>query len=94
VEKVVSDEAIEHFVHSPPNDTRAWLRAHILSRAPDLIDSVDWDFIRFRFRNNRQTHLFSYKTLKMDPLLTRQECEPLVQRLDSREGGLESVDWR
>ena len=93
VEKVVSDEAIEHFVHSPPNDTRAWLRAHILSRAPESIDSMDWDFIRIRFRSG-QTLFSSFKTLEMDPLLTQQECEPLVDRLNSTEDGRESSDFR
>ena len=44
VERIVSDEAIEHFTHEPPSDTRAWTRAMLLRRFDDEdIARVDWD---------------------------------------------------
>jgi Pup amidohydrolase len=49
VERVVTDEQIERFTVSPPEDTRAWTRAMLLRWAgPDDVDDVDWDAIRFK----------------------------------------------
>jgi proteasome accessory factor A len=49
VERWVSEDAIERFVHEPPEDTRAWGRAMLLRLAgADRVEDVDWDRIRFR----------------------------------------------
>jgi len=49
VERLVSDEDIERFVHEPPEDTRAWGRAMLLRlAAAEQVQDVDWDRIRFR----------------------------------------------
>ncbi len=49
VDRIVTEERIEHFVHQPPNDTRAWTRAMLLRAAPSgSIESIDWDALRFR----------------------------------------------
>jgi hypothetical protein len=49
LEQVVSEADIEYFVHSPPQDTRAWTRALLLEMAgPDGVSAVDWDSITFR----------------------------------------------
>ena len=46
VQTVVSPGQIEHFVHQPPDDTRAWTRAMLLrAAAPGQIRHVDWDSI-------------------------------------------------
>ena len=88
VEPLVTSGQIERFVHQPPTDTRAWLRAHLLRRAdPDAIVDVDWDEIRFRFRKSHR-HAWSsytYRTVPMaDPLgFTLEQCGPLLEREDS-----------
>jgi len=47
-ERIASAAEIERFVHQPPEDTRAWTRAHLLRLAgPARVRSVDWDSIRF-----------------------------------------------
>lgn len=52
IERVATDERIEHFVHNAPEDTRAWTRAALLSCVePNVVDDVNWDFIRFKYRN-------------------------------------------
>ena len=49
VDRVVSDEEIARLVTEPPDDTRAWTRAMLLrSAGPDLVDDVNWDFVRVR----------------------------------------------
>ena len=48
---MVNDDRIDWFVNNPPEDTRAYGRALILRLAgPDLVDEVDWDFIRLKIR--------------------------------------------
>jgi Pup amidohydrolase len=49
VERLVSEEKIEKFVHDPPDDTRAWARAMILRwGGAERVDAVDWDSITLR----------------------------------------------
>jgi proteasome accessory factor A len=47
VEKVVADEAIDHFVGHAPSDTRAYTRAMLLRAAGERASRVDWDSITF-----------------------------------------------
>ena len=77
VERWVSDEEIEHFVHEPPEDTRAWTRAMLLRRfEPDEIEKVDWDEVTLRLETNG-----ARRKLKLrldDPLgFTRSNSQPL-----------------
>ena len=51
VQKLVDDALVERFVHEPPQDTRAWLRAWALRNAADVVDDVDWDMLRLRHRS-------------------------------------------
>lgn len=54
IEKVVTDERIDHFVSNPPEDTRAWTRAMLLRRGgTDRIAGVGWDSIRCVVRDER-----------------------------------------
>lgn len=48
VEKVVTEEEIERLAVEPPEDTRAWGRAMLLRLGGDLVEDVDWDFVKFR----------------------------------------------
>jgi len=97
VEKVVSEGEIERFVHEPPEDTRAWLRAQILRRArPDMLEDVDWYSIRLRLSDpgdKRGGTSYSYVTLDMhNPLrFTREECEPVIRRARSLEEALRAL---
>ncbi len=56
MERVVDPARIDHFRTEPPEDTRAFARAHLLREAgADRIDQVDWDRISFRFGPTRAT---------------------------------------
>lgn len=48
VEAMPSSERIERFVQEPPDETRAYLRAHLLRRFGDEVTDLDWDRVRFR----------------------------------------------
>lgn len=49
VESFVAQTDIHRAMHEPPEDTRAWMRTHLLRRADrDDIERVNWDEIRLR----------------------------------------------
>jgi proteasome accessory factor A len=96
VEKLVSDGQIERFVHEPPDDTRAWLRAYILRNAePGLLDDMDWDMVRIRQKTISPAGwtYFTYPALTMaSPLrFTRQECEQTLRDAPSLIDGLRAL---
>jgi len=84
VERVVADDRIEHFVHYPPEDTRAWTRAALLTRvSPEVIDEVNWDFIRFKYRN--ESNRMIRRTLSLaNPLgATREQVEEMFEEAET-----------
>ncbi len=96
VQRVVTASEIERFVHEPPDDTRAWLRAKILrSMPPESISSVDWDGIRFRFRRDGASAWQSYDYCQLpmdDPLgFTRSQCERVFAGAVSLRHALETL---
>jgi proteasome accessory factor A len=80
VENMPSAETIERFVAEPPEDTRAYLRAHALRRFGEHVASLNWDRIRFRLQSDR--YWWSETVLAMpDPSrLGRAESEPLLEK--------------
>ena len=47
VERVISNEQIEHAISNPPWDTRAYFRGECIRRYPDSVFGVNWDSISF-----------------------------------------------
>lgn len=45
--RLVDDGEIEHAMHNPPTDTRAWLRSKILQRFGSEVTDMGWDYVRF-----------------------------------------------
>lgn len=78
VERVVSEEEIERFVHEPPEDTRAWTRAMLLRvLPPEQVSDLDWDGVAVRLDPERPSSGV-VKVRLDDPLgFTRSECEQL-----------------
>jgi Pup amidohydrolase len=88
IERIVTQDRIERFVHEPPSDTRAYLRAALLRRLePDQVVSVDWDEIRVRVRRGGAAGWpdYAYYMLSMhSPLnFTQRQCEAVVTRAES-----------
>ena len=91
VERIVSDERIEHFTQEPPEDTRAYTRAMLLRKAgPENLDDVDWDLVRFAQRDGNSRWPV-YRTIDLaDPLaFTRAETEKIF---DERQNLTEVLD--
>lgn len=93
VERIVSDDDIEHFRHYPPNTTRAWARANILRRvAPEDIIEVNWDEIKLRVRDQDRVSLHTikfphvYASTKLELETIFNECfdiKELLEKLDT-----------
>ena len=82
VERMVTDEQIERFTLSPPEDTRAWTRAMLLrSAGPDGVDDVDWDSMRFKTGDER--YRSRYRRLEM--------ASPLAFTKDATERAFEDA---
>jgi proteasome accessory factor A len=84
IERVVSEDEIQHFVHEPPEETRAWTRAMLLRALnPERARGVDWDRIKVALDTDRGYARVVEVRLD-DPLgFTRSETGPLFQRARS-----------
>ena len=79
---MVTDEQIDRFTVSPPEDTRAWTRAMLLRWAgPDAVDDVDWDSMRFKTGDER--YRSRYRRLEM--------ASPLAFTKDAAERAFEDA---
>jgi hypothetical protein len=91
----VTDAHIERLMHEAPEDTRAWLRGFLIRNAPELIDDVDWDWIRLRDKTTSLDGWPRYDNLELamdNPLgFTRQQCESVLRNAPSLLEGLRSL---
>ncbi len=80
VERMPTTETIERYVSEPPDDTRAYLRAHVLRRFGEQVSTLNWDRVRFRVATDR--YWWSESVLGMpDPSrLGRDEVDPILSR--------------
>jgi proteasome accessory factor A len=91
VEGMPTSAQVERFVQDPPDDTRAYLRAHLLRRWGDDVSSMDWDHMRFRRPTKRSW--YSEATLAMpDPAgFTREVVATLLDECGSLNDLLEAL---
>jgi Pup amidohydrolase len=80
VEAMPSAERIERFVQEPPDETRAYLRAHLLRRFGDDVVDLDWDRIRFRVEQDRYWSPGLWLGLPDPCAWGRDASEELLQR--------------
>jgi proteasome accessory factor A len=98
VEGMPSPSRIERFHREPPDETRAYLRAHVLRRFPEEVNNVDWEDIRFRLPSDG--YWYSQATLELpDPTrFGHEESEELFARCETLRdlivaiGGEEALD--
>lgn len=85
VERMPDEATIDHFASEPPDDTRAYFRAHVLRRYGDAVSLMDWSKITFRVPGG--PHWWSVATIPMlDPRrLNRAESEPLFDACETLE---------
>jgi proteasome accessory factor A len=91
VDAMPGAEQIERFVEQPPEETRAWLRAHVLRRFGGEVTDVDWG--RIRFRTGKDSWWDDGLTLRLpDPAgFGRAAAEPLLERCGTARELVESA---
>ncbi len=80
-----SDAEIRRFAEQPPDDTRAYLRAHILRRFGADISRMDWSWIEFRVPSSRGWWSHARLDLPDPRRHTKQECEAKLAECQSLE---------
>jgi len=78
VERIVTDEEIQHAVYNPPRDTRAFFRGECLKRYPGEVFGVNWDSISFGLEDESIKRVMMAEPLKgtsefVEELLDRSE---------------------
>ncbi|NND97840.1 MAG: hypothetical protein HKN47_10985 [Pirellulaceae bacterium] len=92
VQQMPDTATVERFATEPPDDTRAYFRAHVLRRFGKNVDSMDWSRITFQVPTAR--HWASFADIPMlDPRrLTRAETEVLLQEATTLEELVEAAN--
>ncbi|MBY0528461.1 MAG: proteasome accessory factor PafA2 family protein [Gemmataceae bacterium] len=91
VEEMPKSERVERFEREPPDDTRAYLRAHVLRRFGESIVDLDWDRVRFAQQNDRP---WSWQATLMMPDPSdfgRVVSEPILERCTTLAQLIEAV---
>jgi proteasome accessory factor A len=92
VEGMPSEETIERFVAEPPDDSRAYLRAHLLRRLGDEVSDLDWDRIRFRTAMANRFYTSDSWLGMPDPAGWNKEAsDPVLERCRTPEEFIEAV---
>jgi proteasome accessory factor A len=93
IDAVPADDLIERFVAEPPDDTRAYLRAHVLRKFGPLVAEMDWGYLRFRVYDGGLWYSEARLDMPDPRLLNREQCESVVRgakTLDDLFNGLTS----
>jgi proteasome accessory factor A len=91
VEGMPAPEQVERFLQEPPDDTRAYLRAHVLRRYGDEVVTMNWDRIRFRVRTDRYWSTEAMLVMPDPAGFGRVESEPLLGRCESLHDLIEEI---
>jgi proteasome accessory factor A len=79
VEGMPDAATLERFAWEPPDDTRAYFRAHVLRRHGDAVSAMDWSRITFRVPGARHWWSFADLPLRDPRRLNRTETETLLE---------------
>jgi proteasome accessory factor A len=92
VERMPDEETLQRCACEPPDDTRAYFRAHVLRRHGAAVSSMDWARITFRLPTAR--HWSSFADLPMtDPRrFNRSDTEALLEDCATLEELVESAN--
>src|SRR5262249_21255808 len=83
IEDMPARETVERFLNEPPDDSRAYLRAHVLRRFGDLVVDMDWDRIRFRLQSDRYWWAETALLMRDPTGFGREVSAPLLERCET-----------
>jgi proteasome accessory factor A len=88
VDRIVTDEEIQHAVYNPPRDTRAFFRGECLRRYPSEVFGVNWDSISFGLEDESIKRVMMAEPLKG----TSEFVEELLNRSETAAALLENME--
>lgn len=91
VAEMPSDAEVLHAVAEPPNDTRAYLRAHVLRRFGEHISRMDWSHMDFRVPNRGSWWMVAHMPLPNPRGFGKEEADPILQRCANLDELVEAV---
>ncbi|HEY7313009.1 MAG TPA: proteasome accessory factor PafA2 family protein [Gemmataceae bacterium] len=91
VEAMPSAERIERFMSEPPDETRAYLRVHLLRRFGEDVMDMDWDRIRFRVETDHYWSPGLWLGMRDPCAWGRESSEELFAHCSSLRELIESV---
>jgi proteasome accessory factor A len=94
VERMPDAETLERFTFEPPDDTRAYFRAHVLRRFGDAVSSIDWSRITFRLPTARHWSSFADIPLRDPRRFNRKDTEDLLEDCSTLEELVEIANAR
>jgi proteasome accessory factor A len=83
VEAMPPAQRVERFVREPPDDTRAYLWAHVLRCFGEQVTHVDWEAIRFRAVGEPSWRADAVLAMPDPAALGREEGNALLRRCKS-----------
>ncbi|HIF91633.1 MAG: depupylase/deamidase Dop [Myxococcales bacterium] len=87
VERIVTDDEIQHALYNPPRDTRAFFRGECLRRYSTEVFGVNWDSISFGFEDDSVKRIMMAEPLKG----TSEFVEELLERSETAAELLENM---
>jgi proteasome accessory factor A len=91
VENMPAPETVERFHHEPPEDTRAYLRAHVLRRFGNHVVHMDWDRVRFRLQTDRYWWSETVLDMSEPTRFTKADSEAALERCGTLSELIEAV---
>lgn len=92
VERMPDDATLERWAFEPPDDTRAYFRAHVLRRHGNDVSSMDWSRITFRVQDTRHWSSFADVPLRDPRRFNRTDTETLLADCSTLEELVEAAD--
>jgi proteasome accessory factor A len=91
VEAMPGEAAIALCMSEPPDDTRAYLRAHLLRRLGEQVSDIDWDRIRFRHAGERYRGPSSWLGMPDPAGWGKEVSDPVLARCSTAREFIEAV---
>jgi proteasome accessory factor A len=91
VEGMPSNEEIDRAADEPPEDTRAYLRAHLMRRLGEEMTDAEWDRIRFRHTTERYRSPSLWLGMPDPARWGKEESDPVLQRCRTPKELIEAV---
>jgi proteasome accessory factor A len=92
VERMPDDRTLGQCTFEPPDDTRAYFRAHALRRYGDAVSSMDWSRITFRVQETRDWWSIADVPMRDPRRFNRVETDALLEECTTLEQLVEAAN--